>query len=148
MLQIREATLEDWNGVFELVKELMRSVGPESPIHQPSAAEAYRQIMENETGTILVAEEDGDLLGLITLSYPMAVRCGGIYACIEEFVVSERARGKGAGSKLLEAAKKKAAERGCYEVQVNRPSEVGYPIYLRHGWKDLGKHLNLTKGDM
>ena len=142
---IREAMIEDWNCVFELVRELMRSAEPESQIHEPGASEAYRRIIKDKTGTILVAEEDGSLLGLITLSYPMAVRCGGIYACIEEFVVSERARGKGAGSQLLEAAKRKAAEMGCYEVQVNRPSEIGYPIYLRHGWKDLGKHLNFKE---
>ncbi len=130
--------------MLELLKELMRPLEAEYPIRQSRSAEAFRRIIEKKTsGTILVAAEDGDLLGLITLSCPMAVRCGGIYACIEEFVVSVRARGKGAGSRLLEAAKQKAAEMGCYEIQVNRPSELGYPVYIRHGWKDLGKHLCL-----
>jgi N-acetylglutamate synthase-like GNAT family acetyltransferase len=143
MLLVRQATVEDRNGIFALLKELLGSTGLESPINQPGALEAYRQIIEDHKGTFLVAEEGENLLGLISLSYPIAVRCGGIYACIEEFIVSEKARGKGAGSRLLEAAKRKAAQMGCHEVQVNRPSEIGYPIYIHHGWKDLGKHLSL-----
>lgn len=143
MIQIRDATREDAGGVFDLIRELMQSPGPQIPIDQPRALSAFNRIIEEKTGSILVAEEDGLLLGLLTLSYPMAVRCGGVYACIEEFVVGSRARGKGVGGKLLEAAKRKASEMGCHEIQVNRPSEVGYPVYIRHGWKDLGKHLNL-----
>ena len=72
-------------------------------------------------------------MGLISLSYPIAVRCGGIYACIEEFIVSEKARGKGAGSRLLEAAKRKAAQMGCHEVQVNRPSEMTRSTFTMDG---------------
>ena len=47
---------------------------------------------------------------------------------------------------LLEAAIARAREKGCAELQVNRPSEMGYPVYLRHGWQDLGRHLNLYPG--
>jgi GNAT superfamily N-acetyltransferase len=144
MINVREATLEDQKEVFELLRQLMMAAADvESAIDQPSASEAFRQIIEGKKGTVLLAEEDGNILGLVTLSYPLAIRCGGVYSCIEEFVVSEQARGKGVGGMLIEAAIKKASERGSYELQVNRPSELGYPVYLRHGWKDLGKHLNL-----
>jgi GNAT superfamily N-acetyltransferase len=144
MVNVREATLEDQKEVFELLRQLMMAAADvESAIDHPSAAEAFRQIITEKKGTVLLAEEDGVTLGLVTLSYPFAIRCGGVYSCIEEFVVSERARGKGVGGMLIEAAIKKAAERGSFELQVNRPSELGYPVYLRHGWQDLGKHLNL-----
>ncbi len=145
-MQVREAALKDRDQVFDLMSELMRSPAGagETPVNRSKSEATFRRIIEDKTaGAIFVAEEDGVLLGLVTLSYPMAVRCGGIYACIEEFIVSERARGKGAGGKLLEAAKAHALKMGCHEIQVNRPSEAGYPVYLRHGWKDLGKHLSL-----
>jgi GNAT superfamily N-acetyltransferase len=104
--------------------------------------EAFQKIVNDpELGTIFVADDDGILLGVITLSYPMAARCGGIYSCIEEFIVSEKARGKGVGSGLLEAALKEARLKGCFEIQVNNPSQMGYPVYLRHGFEDTGKHL-------
>ena len=146
MVNIREATINDQAEVFDLLRQLMTSANLESPINQPSAAETFRQVIEEEKGTVLLAEEDGRILGLVTLSYPVAIRCGGIYSCIEEFIVTEQARGKGVGSKLLEAAIDKATEKGSYELQVNRPSELGYPVYLRQGWKDLGKHLNYYPG--
>jgi L-amino acid N-acyltransferase YncA len=146
MVNIREATIEDQEEVFELLRQLMTSATAESPINQPSAAETFRQVINEEKGTVLVAEEDGKMLGVVTLSYPVAIRCGGIYSCIEEFIVIEQARGKGVGSKLLKASIDKATEKGSYELQVNRPSELGYPVYLRQGWKDLGKHLNYYPG--
>jgi len=146
MVIIREATIDDQAGVFDLLRQLMTSATTESPINQPGAIETFRRVVEEEQGTILVAEEDRQMLGLVTLSYPMAVRCGGIYSCIEEFIVTEEARGKGVGSKLLEAAIRKATEKGSYELQVNRPSDIGYPVYIRLGWEDLGKHLNYYPG--
>ena len=103
---------------------------------------AFQRILkEPELGDVLVAEEEGVLLGTITLSYPVAARCGGVYSCIEEFMVSDRARGKGVGGRLLEASLACARDRGCYEIQVNGPSELGYPVYMRYGFKDVGKHL-------
>ena len=143
MVNIREATINDQAEVFNLLRQLITSTLPESPINQPGAIETFRKIVEDEQGTILVAEEDGQMLGLVTLSYPVAIRCGGSYSCIEEFIVTEQARGKGVGSKLLKAAIRKAAENGSYELQVNHPSDIGYPVYIQQGWKDLGKHLNL-----
>ncbi len=147
MVTIREARPEDEAQVFGLLRQLMSSAGEESAINRPEGSRTYRAILADDSlGTILVAEEDGTLLGLLTLSYPVAVRCGGIYSCIEEFVVDEKARGKGVGGRLLEAAIARAREKGCAELQVNRPSEMGYPVYLRHGWQDLGRHLNLYPG--
>ena len=146
MVTIREAAIEDQAQVFDLLRQLMSSADVESAINGPSGAETFREVVEEGKGTVVVAEEDGKMLGLLTLSYPVAIRCGGIYSCIEEFIVTEQARGKGVGGKLLEAAISKATEKGCYELQVNRPSDLGYPLYLRFGFKDLGKHLNLQPG--
>jgi len=146
MVTVRKATVKDREVVLDLIRQLMSSASEDSPINQPAAMETFQRVVEEELGTVLLAEEDGDALGLITLSYPTAIRCGGSYSCIEEFIVTEDARGKGVGGKLLKAAIQTATEKGCYELQVNRPSEVGYPVYLRYGWKDLGKHLNFYPG--
>ena len=142
MVELRKATIEDETGVFNLLRQLMTSANAESPVNQKSGFGTFRKILDDDdAGTVFVAEEDGVMLGLITLSYPLAIRCGGPYASIEEFIVTEQARGKGVGGKLLEAAIARATERGCYELLVSRPSDLGYPVYLRHGWKDAGKAL-------
>ena len=145
MIKIRKATIEDEAGVFDLLRQLLTSQPPEeSAVNSQSGTDTFGEIVnKDEKGTIFVAEEDDKMIGLITLSYPTAVRCGGKYSCIEEFIVSEQARGKGVGGKLLEAVIAEATVRGCYEIQCNRPSELGYPVYLQHGWEDLGKHLDM-----
>ncbi len=143
MLNIREATLKDEVPVFELLKVLFKNASPGERVDDwlAMAREFRKMIMDGTKGTVFVAEENGAVLGLVTLSYIEAIRCGGIYGSIEEFVVRESARGKGVGGRLLEAVTKKATEKGCTDVVVNRPSNLGYPIYLRHGFKDAGKNL-------
>ena len=144
MIEIRKAAIEDEARIINLLKLLALSseTPSDSTVDWQMAAIKFREIVkDDEEGTILVAEQDGDAVGVITLSYPVAIRYGGIYTCIEEFIVSEQARGKGIGGQLLEAAIAEATTRGCYEIQVNNPSKLGYPVYVRHGFQDLGKHL-------
>lgn len=141
-MQIRHAVIEDEKVLFDLLKQF----SSEGNGHDwEKGVETFRRIIGNpDLGTVFVADEQGAVLGLISLSYPTAIRCAGRYACIEEFIVDEKGRGKGIGGKLIAAAIEEARSRGCHELQVNRPSEVGYPVYIRYGWKDLGKHLNLV----
>ena len=94
-------------------------------------------------GVILVAEEKGRLIGCITLSYPLAIRCSGHYARIEEFIVDEAARGKGIGTMLLEAAIDEAKNMSCFDLQVNNPSELGKPLYDAHGFMVSGDYMRL-----
>ena len=144
MVTIRKATPEDETSVIGLLQQLISPSSQYSSPNEPKAAATFQEIATDERkGTMLLAEQDGEALGLITLSYPLALRCNGAYTCIEEFIVTEQARGKGVGGQLFEAAVAEATARGCYELQVNNPSEMGYPLYLRHGMKDVGKHLNL-----
>jgi predicted N-acetyltransferase YhbS len=145
MITIRKATIEDEAGIFNLLRQFSSTeVSGESTDRWQGGTTTFREIVGDEDkGTILVAEENNDLVGVITLSYPTAIRCRGIYTCIEEFIVSASTRGKGVGGRLLEAAIAEATSKGCDEIQVNRPSELGYPVYLQHGWEDLGKHLNM-----
>lgn len=142
MIKVRQATLTDEARILSLFRQFPSNQGPDAWVQ--SAAPMFREVVQNEElGTVFVAEEDGAILGVITLSYPVAIRCAGIYSLIEEFIVDDGARGKGVGGKLLKAAIAEATRRNCYEIQVNRPSELGYPVYLEHGFADLGKHLNM-----
>jgi predicted N-acetyltransferase YhbS len=140
-MKIRKAILEDENSVIHLLKQFPPE---EVTVDWRDGARTFRQIVKNsELGSVLVAEEDGEILGVITISYPTAIRCGGIYSNIEEFIVSEKARGKGVGGGLVKAIMDESIARGCYEIQINNPSKLGYPVYIRAGLKDIGKHLKL-----
>ena len=146
MIEIRQAAIEDEARIINLLKLLALSgeTPSDSTVDWQMAAIKFREIVkDDEEGTILVAEQDGDAVGVITLSYPVAIRRGRKCTYIEEFLVSEQVRGKGVGSQLLKAAIAEATAKGCYEIQVNNPSKLGYPVYVRHGLKNIGKHLTM-----
>lgn len=138
-MRIRKATIDDRERVIELLRTLLVPSG-EVAEDWTDQAEVFRLLVEEpELGCILIAEVDGEIAGITTLSYPIALRCSGPYSCIEENIVDERYRGRGIGGALLEAAIAEATARGCDELQVNAPSEKGYPLYLRYGFEDHGK---------
>jgi predicted N-acetyltransferase YhbS len=143
VINIRKATLNDEAEVFNVLKMLISPQAADSSrISTPGAIVTFRELVaSSEKGAVIVAEENGKLIGLITLSYPVAIRCAGKYTCIEEFIVSETVRGRGIGTQLLQAVLDEAKKRGCYEIQVNAPTEMGYPLYIKQDIKDAGKHL-------
>jgi len=141
-MKIRKATAEDEMQIIKLLGEFPPTDQVTTGYHTISAT--FHQLIDNsQLGSMLVAEEEGNIIGVITLSYPMAIRCGGIYACVEEFIVAEQGRGKGVGGQLLKKAIVEAQKKGCYEIQVNNPSDLGYPIYIRHGLTTTGRHLRM-----
>lgn len=129
--------------VFEVLRSLLSPQAADSSrIRTPGSLATFRELVtSDDKGAVIVAEEDGRLIGIITLSYPIALRCAGKYTCIEEFIVNETVRGRGVGTQLLQAALEEAKKRGCFEIQVNAPTEMGYPLYIKEDIKDAGKHL-------
>ena len=144
-LIIRKAKLSDENQVLELFSRLTsRHRTDEYKVDQTVSSLIYHQILENPIlGVILVAEIDSKILGVITLSYPVAIRSGGHYARIEEYIVDEASRGMGIGGKLLDEAIKEAKTMNCFDLQVNNPSELGKPLYTRRGFHDSREYWRL-----
>ncbi len=150
MIDIRKATVRDEAEVFNVLKLLLSPRSADSSlIRTPGALTAFNSLVNsNDKGVVIVAEEEGRVVGLITLSYPIAMRCAGKYTCIEEFIVSEAVRGRGVGTQLLQAALEEAKKQGCFEIQVNSPTEMGYPLYIKQDIKDAGKHLKKRLRDI
>ena len=144
-LVIRKAILSDEQQVLELFSKLpSRHRNDEYKVDQTISASVYRQILENPVlGVIIVAELDSKLLGVITLSYPVAIRSGGYYARIEEYIVDEDSRGMGIGGKLLDEAIKEAHTMNCFDLQVNNPSDLGKPLYTKRGFHDGGEYWRM-----
>jgi len=77
---------------------------------------ALKEIIYSENTSLFIAEDDAEILGmltLVTLSIPSGIRC-----IIEDVVVDNKLRGKGAGQALMQAAEKKAKEQGCENINL------------------------------
>lgn len=68
-------------------------------------------------GILLVAEEDGQVLGFITGEFML-----GKVVWVDAFTVKETYRGRGIGRKLLEALRAHAKERGAKSMYLMAPS--------------------------
>ncbi len=130
MVTIREVEKVDAKLVAayeKLIPQLSSSSLP------PSEAELTK-IVDSDSSTILVAEDDGIILGsmtLVTFRIPTGVR-----AWIEDVVVDNAARGKGVGRALNEYAIRLAEQMGAKTLDLtSRPTrEAANRLYQRLGF--------------
>lgn len=105
-------------------------------------ASFQRMLSEPERGAVTVAEDDGEVLGVIAVSYNLAIRFQTSYAQIEELVVDSAARGKQAGAILVRAAMEAARRHGCEEMGLY-PREETRAFYEKLGFAYAGVELRL-----
>ena len=136
---VRTAERNDKNTCLDLLSELTGR-----------AAEAgwdpvFERLLTGERGSIVVAEEDGAVLGLATVSYNLAVRYGGEYCQLEELIVDPEARGKQAGALLVAAAVENARQRGCAEMGLYlvERTEGNRAFYEKFGFRYVGSEMRL-----
>jgi ribosomal protein S18 acetylase RimI-like enzyme len=80
----------------------------------------------------IVRRDDGELVaGLDGFTW-------GGYAMIEWLWVDERQRGEGLGRRLVQAAEREAAARGCRVVRVNTHTFQAPGFYRKLGYEQIG----------
>ena len=96
--------------------------------------EWFKDIINSPWHDLLVAEEDGKILGLACLSVVMGpnVRKN---AYLEDFVTDSSVRGQGVGGKLWEAMLEWGKEKGCkrLEFTCGQGRETAQEFYKHHG---------------
>lgn len=138
MIEVRPASPHDEDRLFELLTQL---IGESIARSEPSRA-VFRSLLEGARGGVLVAVEEGTVLGVITVSYNPAIRYGGDYAQVEELVIDEAARGRQLGATLVRSAIDAARQRGCKEIGLYA-REANLPFYEKLGFEFAGAELRL-----
>ncbi len=127
---LKEYTPEIAQRVRELLIQLSRSGKDKGEIPE----EWFRDVISSPWHDMLIAEEDGKVLGIATLSVTMGP---GIWknAYLEDFVTDASIRGKGVGGLLWEAMLKWAAKKGCknMEFTCGNGREASQEFYKHHG---------------
>ena len=103
----------------------------------------FEALLGGSRGEVLVADEDGTLLGVVTVSYNLAIRYAGEYAQLEELIVDPAARGKSVGRLLVETAVQRARTRGCAEfgLYLLETTEHNRPFYQKYGFEYVGSEM-------
>ena len=116
---IRDARPEDMPRVLELIKELARFEKEEAAV-EVSPEELVRDgFGENELFHCFVAEVDNEIEGM-ALVYPRYSTWKGPAVHLEDLIITEKVRGNGLGTALLDTVIKYGHELGvkriCWEV--------------------------------
>jgi ribosomal protein S18 acetylase RimI-like enzyme len=137
---IRRARAADRDACLRLIEGLTGS-----PTNDVSH-EVFAELLKEQRGVVLVAEEDELTLGAVTASFGLAIRYKGEYCEIEELIVSPDARGKNVGGLLVQGLVDLATDRGCAEIALYliQSTEHNQPFYEKYGFERVGGELRLS----
>lgn len=127
---LTEYTPEMGEQVRKLLIELSRTGKDKGEIPE----EWFREVIESPYHDLLIAEEDGVILGIATVSvvFGAGIRKN---AYLEDFVVSSAARGKGIGGAIWISILDWAKIKGCHKLEFTsgKGREAAQKFYLNRG---------------
>lgn len=137
---IRLAVSADQPEIYSLICALEETSFP-----QEMFAWGFYTMLSSASHLLLVAEEEGQIVGLLHLRMEFQLHHCGTVAEIMELIVSREVRSKGIGAALLKAAREQAIQHHCiqFEVTSNQKRKQAHRFYQREG---LGQtHIKLTE---
>ena len=117
---VRPACLQDGVAVLSLLEEV--GYYPE-PI---SFAKTYRKTLSDPHFLVRVAEVEGKIVGMASLSLRHQLGLGGLLACLDEYVVQPNPQSKAVDKLLMQATVGKARALGARRV-ITRVNEGTSP---------------------
>jgi N-acetylglutamate synthase-like GNAT family acetyltransferase len=141
---VRRASTAD----TESARGLLRELGY-AGIDEAAFALGFAAVLADPLQSVWLAEQEGRVVGLMSLSWRPQVRIAGLIMTIDELVVTEGARGSGLGAKLLEIAKDEATRVGARRLELltarSRPSyKRGF--YLKNGFTEVDSAVMRWEG--
>ena len=111
-ISFRDATLDDTDELFEIVKDFAASFSPERSAFERS----LRQIIDDKTAKLTVALLEGQIVGYCLGFDHYAFYANGRVSWVEEIAVREDFRKKGIGRQLMEIFEKWSVSRESWLV--------------------------------
>ncbi|MCX8957105.1 GNAT family N-acetyltransferase [Erwinia psidii] len=101
------------------------------------------QLINDQSEQLLIAEQDGTVLGFLSLYFIPQLALAGDFARVSYFCIAEGKRSKGAGQQLLKYAEKLACARGCDRMEVHcHASRIkANAFYAREGYNESPRYL-------
>ena len=148
-MEVRLATRPDAPRVKALLPLVYAAFGEASPGDAQLAA-FLESALADPTFEFVVAEENGALVGILSLAYcPTSYRASRM-AFLDDFHVLEAARGRGVGRAMLSFAADRATERGAVELKLlATPDDRRLRrIYFEAGFREAPLKLHVLALDV
>ena len=106
------------------VRELLVELGGKPPADTGVGGQtAHALIDDDSAGALLVAEQGDEVVGMLGVSWQLAMRIPGRYGLIQELWVTARLREHTIGADLVAALSQLARKQGVERIEVGLPSE-------------------------
>ena len=112
-MQIIPATAQEMEAVYSLICQLEEQALPFTDFER-----IYLENLKNPQIFYLLCKNQGKVLGFCSMHMQGLLHHAGKIAEVQELVLCPQARGSGAGRALFEAAKQKARQEGCLQIEV------------------------------
>ena len=139
MIQLIVADDSHTDVVATLLSTLFEEVG-HTPDYDAIAA-IFNEIDADDRHSTLLAMDEDEVVGIVTLSESISLYAGGHIGVINELYVVPEYRSEGVGKILLDAAKNLGEERGWVRLEVTTPGdeyERTLRFYEREGFISIG----------
>jgi GNAT superfamily N-acetyltransferase len=113
---IRKATMKDAARIIELLAELGRPEPKQNEIKH--FAEVIQNYISEKDKTILVAEVDSKVIGIISLVFLPRLNRSRPEAWVPDFIVDQEYRNKGIGRELLKRCVHLARKKKCWRIRL------------------------------
>jgi GNAT superfamily N-acetyltransferase len=135
-VNISIARPQDIPELCELLASLFDQEAEFIPDKKAQARGLRAVINGSEAGDILVARDNGEIVGMVNLLYTVSTALGARVALLEDMIVSPTGRGQGVGSRLMEHAIQVARVNGCRRITLltDSDNEGAHRFYKRHGF--------------
>ena len=148
--RIRAARREDLDAIVAGVRELLVELGGDPPAASAMRTATRGLLEQPGAGAILVADADGEIVGVLAASWQAAIHVPGCYGLIQDLWVRRSWRARHVGRDLLAALFELARERGVARLEVGLPSgrfgglAATESFYLANGFTALGPRMRLV----
>jgi GNAT superfamily N-acetyltransferase len=144
---VRGAQPSDVAAAAAGVEALLAELGGRPPSRPAIEAEIQALIEDEAAGGVLVAEADGEIVGLLGSSWQRAIHVPGRYVVVQDLWVDPAWRSAGVGAALIEELAELAAAQGAPRLEVGLPREDFAAIeqttafYRSNGFEHLGPRM-------
>ena len=109
-----------------------------SPDYEKQTRALEKILSDESVGTVYVARDEGQVVGMASLLYTVSTAEGGIAALLEDLVVQPTHRGQGIATALAAFAIAEARSRGVLRITLltDMQNERAQELYRRLGFID------------
>ena len=114
---IRMAEIKDIYQIKDLFLDFMRQQ-QFAPVSEEEFNHTYAHLIQDKRDCSIVAEEEGKIIGFVSLTYNFSTFNAAYEATVDDIYVIPAARGKGIGKAMLERATEDAQDKAACRISI------------------------------